>query len=662
MSRAVYGRLAVTNIKNNRKTYIPYIFTSVLIVMMYFIMIGLSENNSIDDISLLLILRYASVVISIFSVIFLFYTNSFLIKRRKKEIGVYNILGMGKGHIAKMLAIETAIITSISIVSGLLLGILFSRLMWLLLIKLIGYDTGMEYMISSAAVLRTVVLFGAVFTVTLLYNLMQIRLSNPVEILHGSSQGEREPKTKLLLTLFGVVMLGIGYYIAITTEDPLSAIPNFFIGVVTVILGTYALFIAGSIALLKMLRKNKRFYYKSSHFVSVSGMIYRMKQNAAGLASICILSTIVLVLVSTSVCMYFGAEDMLLIRYPSEISVTNYMTTAETEKQISDIVQEAAKENNVEVTEEKKMHFGVGSIFKDGNQFSLEADGDYSISDISDFIMIPQEDYNKMSGDRTALKADEIIFYSTKEKMYGWDNLVLSGKTYHIVKELKSIWREEKNDGRFIEGFYIIFPDSQAVEEILRQIYDNSNMRSDWAERMCQMRYELGFSLKGEESDRIRAEEAIRSRVEGELPDVSYESREQGKSIYYSMYGCLFFIGIYLGTMFLMATVLIIYYKQISEGYDDRERYQIMKKVGMSKKEVKRSIKSQVLLVFFLPLAVAILHVSAAFTVVKKLLAIIYLVNVPLFLSCTVATIAVFAVFYVLVYSITAREYYRIVE
>ena len=661
MNKKIYARLAVTNIKNNRKTYVPYILASALTVMMYFIMDGLAMNDSIGEGRLAVVLECASVVIMVFAVIFLFYTNSFLIKRRKKEIGIYNILGMGKRHIAKMLMLETIIVAGISLGAGLLTGALFSKLMWLLLIRLLNYDTRIEYMIPRDTLIKTLVLFCLIFAMTLFYNLMQVRLAHPAELLRGSSQGEREPKTRHLLTFAGLVLVGYGYYTALTVPSPLAAVYRFLVAVIVVILGTYALFIAGSIAFLKLLKNNKNYYYKSSHFVSVSGMLYRMKQNAAGLASICILSTIVLILVSTSVSMYMGAEDTLYARYPREIDIDIYGTTKEKEEKLEEIIHESTKEYGVDTEDRMTAHYGMGAAVKNGNQLTLEANGAYGIGDVCEFYMFPQEDYNRMSGEDISLAEDEVLFYTTREDMYGWKSLMIDGETYRIKKEIKDIKIEKKSESRVVEGLYVIFSRMDQVEQWLKSIYETSDMQDAWLQRVCRIKCETAFNLKGNEEDCIAVAKEIRRRVENEIEESSYESRTLAREDFYGLYGGLLFIGIYLGLMFLLATVLIIYYKQITEGYDDRERYQVMQKIGMDKREVKRSIRSQVLTVFFLPLITAILHVAVAFTVVKKLLAILGLANKTLFLLCTAATIAIFAVFYVIVYGMTAREYYRIV-
>ena len=329
MNSRIYSRLAVSNIKNNRKTDVPFILTSILTVMMYYIIDALAGNKSIEIVNVITVLRMGCGVMVVFSVIFLFYTNSFLIKRRKKEIAVYNILGMGKGHIGKMLTVETLIVGGISIAGGIAGGMAFGKLMHLLLIRIIHYDVGMEFHISVQSVFDTVILFAFIFFLTWFYNLFQIRLANPIELLRGGSAGEKEPKTKVILALIGVVTMAAGYYLAVSTKNPLEAINTFFVAVILVIIGTYALFLAGSIALLKLLRKRKKFYYKSNHFVSVSGMIYRMKQNAVGLANICILSTIVLVMISSTVSLYVGVDDVMAYRYPNDYQMTLYEASQE---------------------------------------------------------------------------------------------------------------------------------------------------------------------------------------------------------------------------------------------------------------------------------------------------------------------------------------------
>ena len=666
MSSSIYSRLALTNIRNNRRSYVPYIITAVLTVMMFYIMDALARNKSISSENLKLCLSYASVVIVVFSVIFLFYTNSFLIKRRKKEIGVYNVLGMGKRHIAKMLCIETVITAALSILPGIVFGIIFGKVMYLVLLKIIHYDIGMKFEISVTAMGDTVVLFLGIFCLTLLYNLLQIRLSDPVQLLSGSSQGEREPKTRWILTIFGVVLTGIGYYIAVTTKSPLEALQLFLIAVICVILGTYALFVAGSIALLKMLRKKKNFYYKVGNFTTVSGMIYRMKQNAVGLANICILSTMVLVMISTTVSLYAGMNDVLKYRFPNEFAVTKYVTTPEEENKIWQIINEETEKEQVTVQKVTESHMGVSGSVRQGNVFEVQPVGDYSSDKVCEVYMVPLADYNQMEGKNIRLADNEVLTYRVGGE-FSEKTVVISGTTWKVADSLQEMKLETKNESRVIDAFYIVFPDEEPIRQILHETYKQSDAeegsaRAEVIRTMSDMRYQAGFDLKGNEENCTRAMDNMWKRIDEEVPEAGCECREMSRESFYMLYGGLFFIGIYLGLLFLMATVLIIYYKQISEGYDDKERYQIMQKVGMSRREVKRSIHTQILSVFFLPLIVAVIHICVAFGVITKILAVLNLVNVGLFARCTAATVGVFAVFYGIVFALTAREYYKIVK
>ena len=663
MSSSIYSRLAVTNLKNNSKTYVPYIFTSVLTVMMFYIMDALARNEGIGNKSLELVLSYARGVIIVFAVIFLFYTNSFLIKRRKREIGVYNILGMGKRHIARMLLVETLITAAAGIGLGLIFGIVFSKLMYLALLKLLHFDVGLEFAVSLPSVVDSLILFAVIFLLTLCYNLMQIRLANPVELLHGSSQGEKEPKTKILLAIVGFGLVGAGYTIALTTDSPLEAISAFFIAVICVILGTYALFIAGSIALLKALRKKKSFYYQAKHFTSVSGMIYRMKQNAVGLANICILSTMVLVMISTTLSLYAGMDDILRFRFPTEYGLRLYQTTPEAEEQAEQIISEELKNHHVSIDPDTELvyHQGSVAVVMNADGFELKETGDSSTSQIRELYMLPEADYNSIEGENVNLDSDEVLVYSTGED-WEKDDVQVGSKTYQVAGTVDDLKLEPKNRSRVTDAYYLIMADESEIGDILKEAWAGSDMSPEWVAQQSAVEYWHRFDLEGEKEDCSAAEEAMTERLTGEVPGAFCESRQQSRENFYGLYGSLFFIGIYLGALFLMATVLIIYYKQISEGYDDKERFQIMQKVGMDQKEVRRTIRSQVLTVFFLPLLMAVLHVAVAFQVVKKLLVTLNFTNTPLFFACTVITVAVFAAFYAAVYGVTAREYYKIVK
>ena len=642
MNNFIYEKLAVTNLKNNRKTYVPYIFTGVLTVMMFYIIDALSRGKGITQDTLKICLQYATGVIVVFAVIFLFYTNSFLIKRRKKEIGVYNILGMGKRHIARMMAVETILTAGISILGGLVFGIIFGKLMYLLLLKILHNSVDMQFSVNGTAIVQTVILFAGIFLLTYLYNILQIQLVNPVELLHGGNQGEKEPKSRWLLVIVGVAALGNGYWIALTTEAPLEALLKFFVAVVCVIIGTYALFIAGSIVVLKILRKNKAYYYNPKHFTSVSGMIYRMKQNGAGLANICVLSTMVLVMVSTTVSLYAGMEDILDSRFPRDVSIVCNEADTNKEETLQRLIKEQCEKAGVKITDRVRYRYGsMNAVLKENNLEKVEQY--YPDNHFYYVEMITQEEYNRIEKKNVSLKEQEILTYTTNGKC-GKKQINIAGQNYQVKKELSEMTSQPKSTAEMYKTLYIVFANAEQIERIESFSYADK------------------FNLKGDDGKQKEALEQIQNEFYEKFPDGTMESRMLSRSSFYELYGGLFFIGIYLGSMFIMATVLIIYYKQISEGYDDRERYQIMQKVGMSKKEVKRSIRSQVLSVFFLPLIVAVIHVAVAFKVMTKILGVLNLTNLSLFAVCTIITIAVFAVFYIIVYSITAKEYYRIVN
>lgn len=653
MNSRIYSRLAVSNIKNNRKTYIPFVLTAILTVMMYYILDALASNDSIDSMNVIAVLRMACGVMILFSVIFLFYTNSFLMKRRKKEIAVYNILGMGKGHIGKMLTLETLIVGGVSILGGIAGGMVFGKLMHLLLMRIIHYDVGMEFHITIQPVFDTVILFLFIFALTWFYNLFQIRLANPIELLRGSNVGEKEPKTKVILTLIGIVTMGAGYYLAVSTANPIEALTKFFVAVILVIIGTYSLFLAGSIAFLKFLRKNKKFYYKSNHFVSVSGMLYRMKQNAVGLANICILSTIVMVMISSTVSLYAGMDDVLKFQFPHDYQLTLYDSEEENVAKAQNIIDEEIARGELEKTQEASYYYGATVVtkLKDGSFISDGAYGSggsslYSSGELLELYMIPVEEYERLENVAAQLKENEVIVYTTDEN-YGKSTIQINEKEFQVKKELEDFVLEEKNKSRIVPGIYLIVANRELAAEM---------------DSMQSLKYSIDFDITENNDEKADVEAKIAKRINEEIPNVSFNSKQEGRETFFSFYGCLFFIGMYLGFMFLVATVLIIYYKQISEGMDDRERYVIMQKVGMEKKEIRRAVRSQILMVFFLPLAVAIVHIIVAFNVVTKLLAGLGLVNTGLFALCNVVTVLVFAAFYVIVFSITAREYYKIVN
>lgn len=668
----LYFKLAKTNLSNNKPFYIPYIISSIITVAMLYMMSFLSDNKGLNKImgadSLATIFRLGVGIIVIFSYIFLFYTNSFIIKRRKKEIGVYNILGMEKRHLSKVLFVETIYSAIISLVCGIIVGIAFSKFILMVLYGIIGIHKTVEFFVNIHGIILCVVSFGILFLLTFLYNFMQIKLANPIELLRGTNVGEREPKTKIFMTIVGVVCLAIAYYIAITTENPLNVLTLFFVAVLLVIIGTFALFTAGSIALLKLLRNNKKFYYNKRHFMAVSGMLYRMKQNAAGLASICILSTMVLVVISTTVSMYVGIQDELMARYPNDVCVTvDYNSvidkSSEIEKAIFDEIDSAEVKN--------KKAFSYLSVFvgQKGDNFTTDKEH-LSFQNSYLFYILSKDDFIKRDNSfkdkiGNISKGEAVVVLNKK---YDKKDIKIFGKNYKVNKSFE---HTEDNDLYIISTLnglgYIILDNDESVQEL----YDMQEKMLGKGANYYTNKIRFDFK-SGNKKQKAAAYKKIDNVVKKyfkenkndkkEISSYWVESRQENEQNFYLLYGGLFFLGIFLGTMFLIVTVMIIFYKQITEGYDDRERYQILEKVGMSSREVKDTIKSQIRIVFVLPIFAAAVHVTAAFPMVNRILKMLNLNNEKLFAGCLAATIIVFAVIYYLVFKVTSRAYYKIVK
>ena len=660
----MYTKLAITNIKNNRQFYFPYLLTGIITVAMFYIMCALESNPGIQSMpgakDLGLILRLGIGVIGIFAVIFLFYTNSFIIKRRKKELGIYNILGMEKRHIAKILSKEAFFTAIIAIGGGLVTGVLFHKLACMLLYRMIGFNGGITFSFSKKGVMITAILFAIVYLLTYIYDLFQVQLANPIELLQSGNKGEREPKTKAIMAVLGVLCLGAGYFIAITTKNPIKALTLFFVAVILVIIGTYLLFTAGSIALLKILRRNKGYYYQTKHFTSVSGMIYRMKQNAVGLANICILSTMVLVAVSTTVSLYVGIEDIMKERYPYEINISAYYDTgAPAEDSIAPIVEKSVKESGRKIRHEEDYLELYFAAIKDQGQYSLDKEKVKTAGDrVSGFVVLTREDCKKKYNEEIPeLAENEVALFTIKKT--DMDTLVLENRSYH-VKEIKQFQNTEDFEtiaDMMDEYYYVIVNDVQDMERLWQL------QKDIYQENSSSISRQVRLDIDGDSEQKKECFENIKTALGPEQAKarILIDSRQSSLDEFYQIYGGFLFLGLFLGILFLMITVLIIFYKQISEGYDDKERFSIMEKVGMSNDEVKATIRSQVRTVFFLPILMAAIHVGMAFPMIKRLLSLFGLSNTALFAGCMAGTILVFALIYLLVFLKTSKTYYKIV-
>ena len=665
----VYRKLAFTNIKNNGSLYLPYIISGMVTVAMFYIMMFLNNSKGLEKIYgssyLTSIMALGVGTIAVFSYIFIFYTNSFIIKRRKKEIGVYNILGMEKRHIAKLMGIETVTVALIAIIGGIVTGILFSKLSIMLLYKILAVKETVKFEINFSTIINTLIVFGILYALTLVYNMMQIKLANPIELLRSGNVGEKEPKSKWLMTIIAVGCLAVAYYISFTTKNPLKVLSLFFVAVLLVIIGTYLLFIAGSIVFLKMLRKNKKFYYNKKHFAAVSGMIYRMKQNAGGLASICILSTMVLVIIASTVSLYIGLDDELKTRYPMEaVSYVDYLKVDENVDTVRDHIKQIIEDEGRTITDEKT--YGYFNMLTKQNDNSLEKSSENDSLGNGTYVNIVTKDTlcdledSLDEKDIPELTDDSVAVYGMKK--FNYDSIKILGRKFD-VKESKyyKIKKDAYISSGFTNEYYIVVNNM----DTLTQIFDLQ--KEVYGDRAFTFRNTIGFDFDGTKQQKIDCVNKINKYLVSDAKKeigsgTAYvEGRAENEEAVYTLYGGIFFLGIFLGSMFLMVTVMIIFYKQTSEGYDDKDRYEIMEKVGMSNAEVKKSIQSQVRMVFFLPIVTAAIHVAAAFPMLRRLLVMFNLTDTQLMIECMIGTLLVFLAIYYLVFKLTSRTYYKIV-
>ena len=696
----IYPGMAFSNIIKNRRVYLPYMIACTFTTAIYYIICSLGDNSSLTELWGGNIIRtymgVGQLIISIFAVIFLFYVNSFLLKRRQSEFGLYNILGMEKRHIAKIIAFETLYTYMAVAVCGTVFGILLDKLIYLILLKMLGAAVPVGFYISGSAIAKSLILTGAIFVLMLLNSIRLIHKARPVELLRSDSAGEREPKAKWALAVLGVILLGADYYIAVTVKNPITAFMLFFAAVVLVIAGTYLLFTAGSIALLKLLRKNKNYYYRTKHFISISSMLYRMKRNAAGLANICILSTMVLVMVSATMFMYLGSNEMLRIRYPAEFVMTASVDDPGAPEAAS-LLDDAISKEGLAGKDAITYRDLSLNAFYDENTGGFTTDPDIyqsssavdMLDQISTFVFIPLEDYNRCSGRHMKLDSDSdvLVYYTGSSAALdpASDTITIDGQQFDIRHELDSMIRNSNIVASINGGCFIIVKDISVIEKILETSAELSGDDQSF------ISFNYMTDIKGdpkENSDAIgRVYDQALAAISGLDADgstdqggsadtdggngesatapgstVSLQCRSVESVSYTADFTGLFFIGIFLGLLFLMATVLIMYYKQLTEGYEDRKRFEILQNVGMSHAEVRRSINSQILIVFFLPLVTAGIHVAFDFPFIFRVMTLMNLFDKKLFALCTAGCFLAFTVFYIVVYLLTSRLYYRIVR
>ena len=671
MHKGIFSRLAKQNIRNNKSTYIPYMITCIFCIAMIYMMEFLRDCPTLDQAvrqadEVRMMVFTGEIVVEIFCIIFLIYSNSFLMKRRQKEIGLYNILGLERNHIGIVMFLET-IITSIgSLAGGIAAGIIGSKLALLLLLKLLHIPSVLGFYISVKGIFTCLFMFGIIFLMILFLNLAKIHLSRPVELLRGNNTGEKEPAAKWLMALIGFICLGAGYYLAVTTESPIKAITIFLLAVILVMAGTYLLFTAGSIVILKFLRRRKSFYYRTGNFISISGMLYRMKQNAIGLASICILSTGVLLMISMTVSIYFGMNDIMLNRYPYDVDMSVTSISEEECQTAIEAFEKTIADNKVPVEKSVEEIYLDIVCSKNGDQILIKPTNTIRNSDsVLVLSLLNQAEYERLTGISANLNDGEIFAWypSAVQK----DSVTVDETEFTVKKWLDKNPLTCGEDAVSDNAVLVVTDeDFKKFDEMRTEMYKGVSSAPAGED----LTLHLGLDITGSETDKIDfgtpVMEAVKDlKKNGGLSENSWITsgiRQQEYESYYADNGSLLFIGIFLGSLFLMGTAMIIYYKQISEGYEDQKRFEIMQKVGLSRREVRSSVRRQILMVFFLPLLMAMLHITMAFPMIRRLLLLFGMTNTKLFIGCTAGTVLLFAVVYGLIYLMTARSYYHIVE
>lgn len=675
----LYPKLAWQGIRKNAETYLPYLLMGILMVGVSYIMNYLTRPALMGALSMggttLMVLQMGKIVISVFSVIFLYYCNSFLIRRRMKEFGLYNILGMGKGNIARVMLWETLLTALLVFAGGLLLGLSLSRLVEVALINLLhaDYTVPMELFYPDG-VTWVLLLFGGIYVLILLANLLRMRLSNPVALLKSENTGEKPPKANWFFGLIGLLILLSAYYVAAVSQSPLEALIFFFIAVLMVIVATYLLLVSGSVTLCRMLRRNKRYYYQTRHFISVSAMAYRMKRNGAGMATICILCTMVLVILTSTVCLYGGTDSMVDAICPQDINLTIGLEARDGEENWKRL--DAMQQMALDVTEEmgltpenitsQRALVATGKV--QNGDYGIITDADSLKANVLELTVYPLSVYEQATGETVTLADRELLYASFKTNETFSSMSFYGSAPYRMIRAEKELPKRLLSaDYRSAWGCLVVFTnDAEAFRsEITALVGEKSG------EAMMMDRLALHFDLASE-ADTDTQEKLVKTlrseamKLTGKdfygMSSLSVDTRSLCRRDYLSLFGGLFFLGMVLGPLFSIAAVLIMYYKQICEGYEDAERFAVMRKVGLTDAEIRRSVNSQVLTVFFAPLLMAGLHMLFAMPMIRLILGAFGLHNDSLFYGIGIGCYVVFAVIYALMYLLTSRRYYRIVR
>ncbi|MGZ9812854.1 ABC transporter permease [Streptococcus sp. V913] len=656
------NKLAVSNLIKNRKLYYPFALAVLLAVTITYLFYSLTLNPNIGKIrggeTISMTLGLGMVIVTIASAIIVFYANSFVMKNRSKELGIYGMLGLEKRHLISMVFKELIIFGSLTLTAGLGLGALFDKLIFALLLKLMKMKVELVSTFQPIVFILVLIVFGAIFLGLIFINAFRIARMNALQLSREKASGEKKGRFLGLQTILGLISLGAGYYLAVTVENPLSAVLIFFVAVLLVILGTYLLFNAGITVFLQILKKNKRYYYQPNNMISVSNLIFRMKKNAVGLATIAILSTMVLVTMSAATSIFKGSETFKKVMNPHDFGITGQNVEKE---DINKLLDQYASDKGLTVTKKEVLtysNFGVAN--QEGTKLTIFEKGQNRVQPKTIFMVFDQKDYENMTGQKLALSGKEVGLFTKNKELQGQKELTLNNQTYTIKEEIKKDFILEHVPNQYniltSDYNYLVVPDLQ----VFLDQHPNSSIFNQ---------YYGGMNVTASEEEQLK----LANDYSKFLGDFNRELSKEGSYVYGSnladssaqmsaLFGGVFFIGIFLSIIFMVGTVLVIYYKQISEGYEDRERFIILQKVGLDQKQIKQTINKQVLTVFFLPLLFAFLHLAFAYHMLSLILKVIGVLDAIMMLTVTLSICAIFLIVYVLIFMITSRSYRKIVQ
>ena len=657
------NKLAISNLIKNRKLYYPFALSVILAVTISYLFYSLAFNPKIVDLrgasAIQFTLQLGLVVVTLASAIIVLYANSFVMKNRSKELGVYGMLGLEKRHLIGMTFKELLIFGLVTVTAGIGIGALFDNLIFALLLKLAKMKVELVATFQWSVVLSILLVFGFIFLVIVFLNAVHIIRMDALQLSREKAKGEKKGRFLVLQTLVGLITLGGGYYLAQSVKDPVSAVLTFFIAVMLVIFATYLLFNAGITVFLQLLKKNKRYYYQPNNLISVSNLIFRMKKNAVGLATIAILSTMVLVTMSAATSIYNGSENMKKLMYPHDFDVKGQNVEVE---DLDKLLTQYASEKNLTISNKDVLgyaSFGLSS--QDGTKLTTFEKGQNSVMPKTVFLVFDQKDYEKMTGQKLNLTGNEVGLWARNDQLKGQKAFSLNNQNYTIKQEIQQDFVINHVSNQYVllvsDYNYLVVPNLQNFLEqyqdfaVYTQFYGGMDVTASQEE---QLKLTDDFdAYVNNFSHNLKSEDAMVYNGTTKTDAIAQMN---------AFFGGILFIGIFLSIIFMVGTVLVIYYKQISEGYEDRERFVILQKVGLDQKQIKQTINKQVLTVFFLPVIFAFLHLAFAYHMLSLILKVIGVVDTAMMLSVTLSICGIFALIYVLIFIITSRSYRRIVQ